>query len=82
MAWTTLCNLDELVEDRGLYVAIGGRELAVFLHEGRPYVMENTCPHAGGSLSGGHVEEIAGAACAVCPLVTAEMMAVEDVPVR
>ncbi len=68
MPWTTLCDLDELVEDRGLYVDIGGRELAVFLHEGRPYVMDNTCPHAGGSLAGGHVEEMGGTACAVCPL--------------
>ena len=68
MPWTTLCDLDELVEDRGLYVDIDGRELAVFLHGGRPFVMENTCPHAGGSLSSGHVEEIAGVACAVCPV--------------
>ena len=68
MAWTTLCDLEELVEDRGLYVDVGGWQLAVFLHDGRPYVMENTCPHAGGSLSGGHVELIAGTACAVCPV--------------
>lgn len=68
MAWATLCDLDELVEDRGHYVNIDGRELAVFLHGGRPYVMENTCPHAGGSLASGHVEEMGGVACAVCPV--------------
>lgn len=68
MPWTTLCDLDELVEDRGLYVDIDGRELAVFLHDGQPHVLENTCPHAGGSLSGGHVEEIGGTPCAVCPV--------------
>jgi nitrite reductase/ring-hydroxylating ferredoxin subunit len=68
MPWTTLCELSELVEGRGLYVDIGGWQLAVFLHEGRPYVMENTCPHAGGSLAGGHVEVMGGVACAVCPV--------------
>lgn len=68
MAWTTLCDLAELIEGRGHYVDIDGRELAVFLHKGRPHVMANTCPHAGGSLASGHVEEMAGAPCAVCPL--------------
>lgn len=68
MTWVTLCDLDDLVEDRGLYVDIDGRELAVFLHGERPFVMENTCPHAGGSLASGHVEEMNGTPCAVCPV--------------
>jgi nitrite reductase (NADH) small subunit len=68
MPWTTLCDLEELVEGQGHYVDIDGRELAVFLHRGRPYVMDNTCPHAGGSLSSGYVEEHAGTPCAVCPM--------------
>jgi nitrite reductase (NADH) small subunit/3-phenylpropionate/trans-cinnamate dioxygenase ferredoxin subunit len=63
MAWTTLCALDELTEGAGKYVEIDGYRLAVFLHEGRAYVMDNYCPHAGGSMAGGYIED----GCAVCP---------------
>lgn len=63
MPWTSLCDLDELEEGRGKYVEIGGFQLAVILHRGQVYVADNTCPHAGGNLSGGHVEDD----CIVCP---------------
>jgi nitrite reductase (NADH) small subunit/3-phenylpropionate/trans-cinnamate dioxygenase ferredoxin subunit len=63
MAWTSLCSLDELTEGNGKYVEVDGYKLAVFLHEGRPHVMDNYCPHAGGSMAGGYIED----GCAVCP---------------
>jgi nitrite reductase/ring-hydroxylating ferredoxin subunit len=63
MAWTSLCNLDELEEGRGKYVEIDGFQLAVFLDGGAVSVIDNTCPHAGGNLAAGYVEE----GCAVCP---------------
>ena len=63
MAWTSLCQLDELKEGAGKYVEVGGFQLAVFLDAGRPYVIDNRCPHAGGSLSRGNVQE----GRAVCP---------------
>ena len=63
MPWMPLCPLDQLVEGEGKFVAAGEYQLAVFLHEGRPYVLDNRCPHAGASLSGGHVEN----GLAVCP---------------
>ena len=63
MPWTSLCPLDELTEGGGKYVEVDGHRLAVFLHEGRPHVMDNYCPHAGGSMAGGYVED----GCAVCP---------------
>lgn len=63
MSWTSLCDLDELVERRGKYVEIGGFQLAVFLNGGQVFVMDNTCPHAGGPMASGRVE----AGCAVCP---------------
>ena len=63
MAWTTLCCLEDLKEGCGKYVERGNLQLAVFLHEGRPYVMDNYCPHAGGNLAGGVIHE----GCAVCP---------------
>jgi 3-phenylpropionate/trans-cinnamate dioxygenase ferredoxin subunit len=68
MAWTTLCEINELHEKHGKYVDIDGRPLAVFLHEGTPHVMDDLCPHAGGEMSGGTVEEVQGEMCAVCPL--------------
>lgn len=63
MTWTSLCELAELEDGKGKYVEIDGFALAVFLHQGQVYVMDNYCPHAGGNLAGGFVEE----GCAVCP---------------
>ena len=63
MAWTSLCDLGELEEGKGKYVEIGGFQLAVFLDQGKVHVIDNTCPHAGGNLAAGFVED----GCAVCP---------------
>lgn len=63
MAWTSLCDFDELQEGRGKYVEISGFQLAAFLQEGEVRVLDNTCPHAGGNLSGGVVED----GCVLCP---------------
>ncbi|MFT3787686.1 MAG: Rieske (2Fe-2S) protein [Tepidisphaeraceae bacterium] len=61
--WTTLCTLDELTPGLGKYVEIGGLRLAVFLDNGIVFVMDNECPHAGGSMSGGYITD----GCAICP---------------
>jgi nitrite reductase (NADH) small subunit len=63
MKWTTLCDLSDLTEGLGKYVEIDGFRLAVFLVNGEPHVIDNHCPHAGGSMSGGYVDS----GCAVCP---------------
>ena len=63
MAWTSLCDLDELREGTGKYVEIGGFRLAVFLDGGAVFVLDNTCPHAGASLAPGAIED----GCVVCP---------------
>ena len=63
MPWTSLCQLDDLQEAKGKYVEIDGFQLAVFLNNGQVSVMDNYCPHAGGNLAGGFVED----GCAVCP---------------
>ena len=63
MSWTSLCDLDELEENRGKYVEIGGFQLAVFLSGGEVYTLDNTCPHAGGPMASGWVD----GGCAVCP---------------
>lgn len=64
MSWTSLCELSELIEGRGRYVEIDGFHLAVFLHQGKPRVMDDLCPHAGGSLASGFIEDD----CVVCPV--------------
>jgi nitrite reductase (NADH) small subunit/3-phenylpropionate/trans-cinnamate dioxygenase ferredoxin subunit len=64
MAWASLCELDELQEGKGKYVEIDGFQLAAFLYQGSVYVIDNYCPHAGGNLAGGYVDEHG---CAVCP---------------
>jgi nitrite reductase/ring-hydroxylating ferredoxin subunit len=63
MAWASLCQKDELCEDQGKCVQIDGYELAVYLHEGQVYVFDNTCPHAGGPLAEGTIED----GYCVCP---------------
>jgi nitrite reductase/ring-hydroxylating ferredoxin subunit len=63
MGWVSLCQMDELSESRGKYVEIDGFKLAVFLRGGKTFVMDNECPHAGGSLAEGDLE----GDCVVCP---------------
>jgi nitrite reductase (NADH) small subunit len=63
MKWTTLCAVDDLTEGLGKYVEIDGFCMAVFLQDGEVHVIDNACPHAGGSMSGGYID----GGCAVCP---------------
>jgi nitrite reductase/ring-hydroxylating ferredoxin subunit len=63
MAWTSLCDLDELKEGEAKRVEIDGFALAVYLHNAQVFVLDSTCPHAGHDLSQGAVEND----CAVCP---------------
>ena len=57
MPWTTLCDLADLKEGQGKYIEIAGDALAVFLHEGKVYVLDNACPHAGANLACGQIHE-------------------------
>lgn len=63
MSWTLLCPLTDLTEDKGRFLEAEGRQLALFLHQGTVYVLDNYCPHAGGNMAAGWVED----GCAVCP---------------
>lgn len=64
MPWTSLCDLEDLTEEMGKPVSIDGFDLAVFLHHGQLVVMDERCPHAGGAMSAGWIDD----GCAVCPL--------------
>ena len=63
MPWVSLCEFDQLTEGLGKYVVVGGYTLGVYLDEGKVYAIDDRCPHAGASLSAGHVQN----GCAVCP---------------
>lgn len=44
-------------------VTLGKKEVAVFNDNGQLFAIDDTCPHMGASLSGGHVEN----GCVTCP---------------
>lgn len=62
--WIDLCGVDELPADGGHYVVHDDRPYAVFRHDDGIVVIDDTCPHAGGSLSGGAVDDTG---CVLCP---------------
>ena len=80
MAWTSLCRIDELTEGLGKFVQIDGFALAVFLKDGKVFAMDNACPHAGGPLADGAIDD----GCCICPwhgwAFNLETGALRDVP--
>src|SRR5262245_6019313 len=52
----TVCKVGEVTEHEGKTVELEGKLIAVFLHQGRYYAIDDVCPHMGASLSGGFVE--------------------------
>lgn len=55
--YQTVCRVDEVVEGEGKTVKLDNKLVAVFLHEGDYYAIDDVCPHMGASLSGGYVEK-------------------------
>jgi 3-phenylpropionate/trans-cinnamate dioxygenase ferredoxin subunit len=51
-----LLAMDELIEGRGRRVCTAGYDLAVFKVGEAVYAIDDSCPHAGSSLSGGRVQ--------------------------
>lgn len=62
--WTLLCRVEDVVDGRGLTVEAAGTRFAVVRDGDRFVVFFDRCPHAGGSLGSGWVEE----GSVVCPL--------------
>jgi len=62
--WRTVCEQAELDEDKGHEVWVNGRPVALFLHKGEVYALNDRCPHLEGQLSRGEVQN----GDAVCPL--------------
>ena len=56
--WTDLCAVAEIPAQGGKYVGLKQRSLAVFRLDAQTVkVLDDTCPHAGGSLASGYVAE-------------------------
>jgi 3-phenylpropionate/trans-cinnamate dioxygenase ferredoxin subunit len=53
--WHEACGVDE-AED-GASVFVDGEHVAVFVVDGEPYAVSDTCTHAGASLSDGGVRD-------------------------
>ncbi len=51
-----VASLSSLKPGEGKLVYAGVKKLALFLHEGQLYCIQNTCPHAGGFLALGEVQ--------------------------
>ena len=62
--WVELGAIDRVPGEGGLYVRHQQHAYAVFRNQsGEVWVLDDTCPHAGASLSAGHLSN----GCAVCP---------------
>jgi nitrite reductase/ring-hydroxylating ferredoxin subunit len=59
MPYVALIPLDRCRREGGTFISQAGRELAVFVMGAarEVVVLDNTCPHAGGNLSGGEVAD-------------------------
>ena len=59
-----LIRADEIKEGSAKLVRVNNEEIAVFKHKGQLCAIQNVCPHEGGQLSAGRIEDGA----VVCPL--------------
>lgn len=57
MAKIKVAQKSEVKEGQGKLVGINGKELALFNIKGEFFAIDNTCPHRGGPLAEGWLEE-------------------------
>ena len=57
MAKIKVAQKSEVKEGQGKLVSINGKELALFNIKGEFFAIDNTCPHRGGPLAEGWLEE-------------------------
>jgi len=51
-----VAKISEIPENGSIIVMVEERKVALFKVDGKVYAMDNTCPHAGGSLGEGHLD--------------------------
>jgi nitrite reductase/ring-hydroxylating ferredoxin subunit len=52
-----LCNLQDIPEGGSITVDIGDEDIALFKIEGKVYALAGSCPHMGGPLGEGELED-------------------------
>ena len=57
MEFYPVCPVSDLSEGEARMVQVADKLIAVFLHEGQYFAIDDTCPHMGDSLSQGYVEK-------------------------
>ena len=62
-AFVTVARVDEVTPGTAKAVVVGDREIALFNAGGTFYALDNTCPHQGGPLAEGWIEN----ATVTCP---------------
>jgi nitrite reductase (NADH) small subunit/3-phenylpropionate/trans-cinnamate dioxygenase ferredoxin subunit len=55
--WQTVARTDEIPEGEGRAFTVNGRAIAIFNDRGAYHAIDDTCPHAGASLSHGTLAE-------------------------
>ena len=83
LTWIKVAEVDELPEGRVKTVTAGTKSLALVHFDGRWAAMDNRCPHQGGPLGEGSIEEGVDGKCWIrCPwhgwefdLATGDMVA-------
>ncbi len=53
MVFEKVCSTSDIEEGKGKMFTVNGKEIAVFKVNGKFYAIENACPHRGGSLADG-----------------------------
>ncbi len=53
--FVTVAPASEFIEGQGRAFNVGGRTVAVFLHQGTFHAIDDFCPHMGASLAGGSI---------------------------
>lgn len=56
MSRVKVAKVSDLLEGEGKCVKVAGRRIALFKFQGKVYALDDTCPHEGGPLSEGVVE--------------------------
>ena len=64
MVFEKICSSSDIEEGKGKLFTINGKDIAVFKINNKFYAIENTCPHQGGSLSEGMLND----KIVTCPL--------------
>lgn len=59
----TVGKVGSIAEGEGESFLVAGRMVAVFLHHGEYYAINDLCPHMGASLGAGHLDEEGAVTC-------------------